>query len=291
MKEGHRESSLSSSPFIPEIQDRPILQHFRLPMLEAYDGGSDPMEHVVTFRAQMALYGSSHSIMCRALPMTLCGIARGWYSRLPPTSIRSFDQLVREFEANFLASARLKPTTASLLGMRQKEDEPLGPYLARFTKEIRVIPDAHPSLVIQAFMIGIRPSHFFWFLMECPRATVLETLQRASQYLVAEAQVAKKHEDHKRPTPQGPNPLRIWPEEHDRGCYCRFHRDYDHDTKCYNLKNQIEDLIRHSHLGRYVRKPYEPSPRPKGPVERQINAIVGGPTVGRDNSLARKAYA
>ncbi|RRT58081.1 hypothetical protein B296_00006103 [Ensete ventricosum] len=57
------------------------------------------------------------------------GIAQGWYGRLPLASIHSFDQPVREFEANFLASARPKLTVASLLGMRQKEDEPLGPYL------------------------------------------------------------------------------------------------------------------------------------------------------------------
>ncbi|RRT57907.1 hypothetical protein B296_00018149 [Ensete ventricosum] len=42
----HEESSLGGSPFIPEIQDRPIPQHFQLLMLEAYDGGSDLMEHV-----------------------------------------------------------------------------------------------------------------------------------------------------------------------------------------------------------------------------------------------------
>ncbi|RZR96747.1 hypothetical protein BHM03_00025801 [Ensete ventricosum] len=91
-----------------------------------------------------------------------------WCDRLPLASIHSFDQLTREFEANLLASARPKPTAASLLGMRQKEDEHLGLYLTHFTKEIRVIPDVHPSLVIQAFMIEIRPSYLFWLLVEQP---------------------------------------------------------------------------------------------------------------------------
>ncbi|RRT43612.1 hypothetical protein B296_00022063, partial [Ensete ventricosum] len=50
-KDEYGESSLSGSPFIPEIQDKLIPQHFRLPMLEAYDGGFDPMEHVAVFRA------------------------------------------------------------------------------------------------------------------------------------------------------------------------------------------------------------------------------------------------
>ncbi|RWW84293.1 hypothetical protein BHE74_00007110 [Ensete ventricosum] len=90
---------------------------------------------------------------------------------------------------------------------------------------------------------------------------------------------------------KAPNPMRTRPEEHDRGCYYHFHRDYGNDTEeCYDLKNQIEDLIRRSHLDRFVRKPREPSPPPKGPVERQIDIIVGGSIVGGDSSSTRKAY-
>ncbi|RZR79439.1 hypothetical protein BHM03_00005150, partial [Ensete ventricosum] len=54
------------------------------------------------------------------------------------------------------------------------------------------------------------------------------------------------------------------------------------------------------HLRRYVRdqssfldgrSPRDQSPRPKGPVEKQIDIIIGGPTLGGDSSSARKAYA
>ncbi|RZR81856.1 hypothetical protein BHM03_00008162 [Ensete ventricosum] len=157
------------------------------------------MKHVTAFYAQMTLYGTSDAIMCWAFLTILRGIARGWYSWLSPSSIHSFNQLAREFEGNFLSSARPKPTVASLLGMRQKEEEHLGQYLAHFTDGVRAIPDAHPSLIIQAFMIGIRPSHLFWSLVERPPTTVQEILQRADQYITVETLVAEKREDHKHP--------------------------------------------------------------------------------------------
>ncbi|RWW56160.1 hypothetical protein BHE74_00037144 [Ensete ventricosum] len=165
-KDKRAKGPLRGSPFVQEIQDAPIPSHFRLPMLEAYDGSSDITKHVAVFHAQMILYDTSDAIMCRAFPTTLRGIARGWYSRLRPSFIHSFNQLTREFEGNFFSSVRPKPTVASLLGMRQKEEEHIGQYLTRFTNEVRAIPDVHPSLVIQAFMIGIKSSCLFWSLVE-----------------------------------------------------------------------------------------------------------------------------
>ena len=37
--------------------------------------------------------------------------------------------------------------------------------------------------------------------------------------------------------------------------YCRFHRDHGHDTAdCYDLKQQIEALIKQGKLQRFVKK-------------------------------------
>ncbi|XP_064966990.1 uncharacterized protein LOC135613906 [Musa acuminata AAA Group] len=78
----------------------------------------------------------------------------------------------------------------------------------------------------------------------------------------------------------------------DQSKYCRFHYDYGHDTEdCHDLYNQIEELIRRGHLRRYLKKPREATPRPRGPIERQIDINFGGPAADDNSSATRKAYA
>ncbi|GAV61367.1 hypothetical protein CFOL_v3_04894 [Cephalotus follicularis] len=50
-----------------------------------------------------------------------------------------------------------------------------------------------------------------------------------------------------------PAPLRIAQKKRESDKYCRYHRDHANDTEeCRHLKNQIENLIRKSHLRKYV---------------------------------------
>ena len=52
-----------------------------------------------------------------------------------------------------------------------------------------------------------------------------------------------------------PSKLKGDPNKRSRDKYCCFHRNHDHDTAdCYNLKQQIEALIRQGKLQRFVSK-------------------------------------
>ena len=52
-----------------------------------------------------------------------------------------------------------------------------------------------------------------------------------------------------------PSKLKGDPRKRSRDKYCRFHRDHGHDTfDCYDLKQQIESLIRQGKLQRFVSK-------------------------------------
>ena len=98
-----------------------------------------------------------------------------------------------------------------------------------------------------------------------------------------------------------PGKLKGDPNKRSKNKYCRFHWDHGHDTvDCYDLKQQIEALIKQGKLQRFVRKeradqpPQEQNPRrdnerPRPPIG-EIRMIVGGTTVIGLSKRARKTY-
>ncbi|RWW64770.1 hypothetical protein BHE74_00027973 [Ensete ventricosum] len=268
------ESSKGGSPFTPEIQAKPLPATFKLSALEPYEGTSDPTEHIAAFRAQMALYDTSDALM--------------WNSR--PPSVPSHPSVIDGAEtvevllvvdrATACDPARDAATGASVRGSRDagsgqagRDKVPPGgavPWTSRATAKEEGRQVGHVASQTPPIPLNSTRTEIFFQIRE-------------------------------RGLLKAPNPMKSHPERRDKRRYCRFHREYGHDTEeCHDLQYQIEDFIRRGHLHRYVREqsslpdgrpPRDSSPRPKGPVEKQIDIIFGGPASGGNSSSTRKAYA
>ena len=98
-----------------------------------------------------------------------------------------------------------------------------------------------------------------------------------------------------------PGKLKSDPSKRSRNKYCHFHRDHGHDTaNYYDLKQQIEALIREGRLQKFVRKERtdtnirEQAPRRENehlkPPIGEIRMIVGGTATTSSSRKARKTY-
>ena len=98
-----------------------------------------------------------------------------------------------------------------------------------------------------------------------------------------------------------PGKLKSDPSKRSRNKYCHFHRDHGHDTTdCYDLKQQIEALIRKGKLQKFVSKertdtnirkqaPRRDNKHPR-PLIGEIRMIVGGTVTTSSSRKARKSY-
>ena len=58
-------------PFTKRILRETIPRHFKIPQVEPYDGTTDPLDHLGSFKAHMMIQGASDALYCLAFPATL----------------------------------------------------------------------------------------------------------------------------------------------------------------------------------------------------------------------------
>ena len=86
------------------------------------------------------------------------------------------------------------------------------------------------------------------------------------------------------------------PNKRNKNKYYRFHRDHGHDTnECYDLKQQIENLIRQGKLRHFIGKDHKDE-KLKGKMEEsswpplgEIRVIIRGTSAGQ-TSKSKKTY-
>ena len=108
----------TDSPFITSINSHPLPSKFKMPSLDSYDGTRDPCDHIATFKTIMHLQGVPNEIMCKAFPTTLKGPTQVWFSKIPPNTVSSFEELNKLFVNNFIGGQKRKCFSSSLLTIK-----------------------------------------------------------------------------------------------------------------------------------------------------------------------------
>ena len=98
------------------------------------------------------------------------------------------------------------------------------------------------------------------------------------------------------PSLKWPEKMKGDPNKRNRNKYCRFHRDHGHDTdECFDLKQQIENLIRQGKLRYFLGRDYKDEKlkakvgESSRPSFGEIRMIVGGGSTSQ-SSRTRKTY-
>ncbi|XP_057493152.1 uncharacterized protein LOC130778639 [Actinidia eriantha] len=300
-----------------------VSSRFKLPtQLGVHEGKTDPMDHLDSYKSLMSLQCCSDEVICKAFSTTLKGSARSWFRKLPSGTIDSFGDLSRLIVTNFM-SYRIRQKNAShLFTIHQKEIECLKDYVKWFNQAILEVEDPSDKVVIMAIMEGLWLGPLFNSLSKNMLKPLSVLQDKADKYIVAkELAEAKRRrrgkDDPKRKEPDSrqseyrdevlteikheefvkwPEKIKTDPSRRNRNKYCEFHQDHGHNTEdCFQLKEQLADLIKKGYLRKYVanRQPPNSSERRYGdnrPIAGDIQVIHYGFGSGGCTSSSRKRH-
>ncbi|XP_030934833.1 uncharacterized protein LOC115960198 [Quercus lobata] len=192
----------TDSPFTTAILECPVPSKFRLLQLEPFDGLKDPQDHLNTFKTTLGLQQPPDEILCRSFPTTLKGAAREWFTKLPTSSIDSFEQLSNAFLRHFVGGQLPKRPTDHLLTIRQGEKETLRSYVKRFMRETLEVDEVDDKVQLTTFKTRLKSREFVISFAKNPPKTMAEMLLKAQKYMNAEEALATIR-DVEKPTDKG----------------------------------------------------------------------------------------
>ncbi|XP_040994292.1 uncharacterized protein LOC121240834 [Juglans microcarpa x Juglans regia] len=135
----------------------------------------------------MTLHGFSGEVVYWAFPLTLKGAARSWFRGLSSGMIGSFEELVRLFMMQFLASRKRRCPAAYHLMVKQRDDKNLKSYLSRFNQKHMTMDDQDKKIMLTALLGGIWPLNPFMYEIARKTPTTLrEFMDRAGEFINAE---------------------------------------------------------------------------------------------------------
>ncbi|VFQ76691.1 unnamed protein product [Cuscuta campestris] len=184
------------SPFSEMILRAPLPNSFQMPPIPRYDGTTDLQEHFNRYQTLMNVVTFSEEVLCRSFPATLDGLASEWFNELPEGKIDSWEDLARRFLVHFAGNRKKKLHFSHLLSVRQRPDEPLREFLARWKLETTRVYGTDDKTRLSTFHLVLRSGDFSKRLaLEKPREYSIALAMAEDEAEAEELEANKKKEE------------------------------------------------------------------------------------------------
>ncbi|KAK1661028.1 hypothetical protein QYE76_049187 [Lolium multiflorum] len=147
-----------------------------------YDGQQEPRSWIDDYLQTVILHKGNQIAAMQCLQLYLKDSARAWLRGLPKGSIKSWDDLVDAFVANFQATYKRPVGIEELRHCQQKQKESMRAYIGRFTKLLNAAEDVSVDRAIDAFSDGIRRESYIEELGRKKPKTITKLMEIANSW-------------------------------------------------------------------------------------------------------------
>jgi hypothetical protein len=143
--------------FTRRVRTTPVPKGFKLPHdQQKYDGSQEPSSWLSDYLQAVRILGGSKYTSMQSLQLHLTSATRSWLSKLERETIRSWEELKKQFASNFKSTYKLPTSIEEVKACVQQRNETRKSYIQRS----RIIKNSAVEVLderaIDAFTLGLR---------------------------------------------------------------------------------------------------------------------------------------
>ncbi|XP_052189961.1 uncharacterized protein LOC127799777 [Diospyros lotus] len=216
-----------------------------------------------------------------------------------PRSICSWEECQKKFIDQYKSLRRQLAPTCHLGTVFQWSGESLKDYIKRFRREVNNVESPSDESILTAISAGLqKDGKLYESIYKSPVRDLGEFYERATK------EVWIFTTEHNKEDFKSPNPLKTPDKYRTKSKFRAYHNEVGHTTsKCWALKDAIEELIRRGRLCDYVvchrdqqpkqsaqQSPHRAPEQDQMPTVRTIFTIHGGPHIAGTSNRSHERY-
>jgi hypothetical protein len=177
------EKEMGASCFTRRVRTTPVPKGFKLPHdQQKYDGSQEPQSWLSDYLQAVQILGGTKETAMQSLQLHLIGAARSWLSKLEKETIRSWEDLMKQFTSNFRSIYKRPTSIEEVKACVQQHRETLRAYIQRWSLIKNSAVKVSDETAIDAFIIGLRRGDLVEEMGRIKPKTVSELMDIANRF-------------------------------------------------------------------------------------------------------------